>query len=160
VDTGPAQSDYLDKARAVAVSVLIAAGLAAILGSFLDWVTITPPEILPQEEVANTQPFTGIEARDGWWIVCAGGLLIILATALLVRRRSFYAWLGFLTSLFIGTVAIADYRGIADIGSSISRRMNVVGDADPALGLILVAASALVGVVASLAGVAASPGAE
>ena len=136
---------------------MFAGGAAAIIGSLLDWVTITPPPRLPAREVENAQPFTGIETGDGWWVIAGGVLLIAGAFLVVLRRRSGWAWLAFLASVVIGSIAIADYRGIGDLSSSISRRMEIVGEARPAVGITLVAAGALVGLIASVAAVAATP---
>lgn len=147
---------FLDRARGAAAAGLIAAGATGILGSLLDWVTITAPPT-EQGRAEATRPFNGVEATDGWWVIGLSAVLILMAIMLTVRRRSLYAWLGFLVSIVIGGIAIADYRGIGEISSSISQRMDIVGDADPAIGITLVAASALIGVIASLVGVAATP---
>jgi LPXTG-motif cell wall-anchored protein len=107
-----------------------------------------------------SRPFTGLEAGDGWWSVGGGAILVLAAALLYVRRRAVWGWAGLLGSILIGSVGIADYRGIGDLSSSISHRMDIVGQAAPALGLTLVVAAAIVGVVASVAGIAASPRAE
>ncbi len=164
--SGALRDDYFARARRWAVAAMAAAGFVAVIGSVLDWVTITPPPEPPpgidfgaQEIEAQraTEPFTGTEARDGWWTLGAGLVLVVAAGLLLLRGRGAYGWLGLLASIVIGAVAVADYRAIGDLSSGLSRRMDVVGDADPALGITLVAAAALVGLVASGAGIAASP---
>jgi hypothetical protein len=147
---------FLDRARGASAAGLVAAGTAGILGSLLDWVTITAPST-EQGRAEVTLPFNGIEATDGWWVIGLAVILILMAIMLTVRRRSFYAWLAFVASIVMGGIAIADYRGIGELSSSISQRMDIVGDADPAIGITLVAASALIGVIASLVGVAATP---
>ncbi|MGH2730383.1 MAG: hypothetical protein ACRDJI_07200 [Actinomycetota bacterium] len=148
----PPAQDFMERARSVAASVLFAAGLAAILGSVIDWVTIEPPPRLPSDQ--NAEPFTGVEADDGWWVIAAAVLVITSAVLLVLRRRSLYGWLGFAASTVIGSIAVADYRGVEEL----AERMDRVGrDVDPGLGLSLVAAAALVGLLASAAGAAASP---
>jgi energy-converting hydrogenase Eha subunit C len=150
--SGRYEQDFLDRARSVAASVMFAAGLAAIVGSLLDWVTIDPPPRLPPDQ--NADSFTGIEAGDGWWVVLGALSIIAGATLLVLRPRPLYGWLAFLGSTLIGAIAIADYRDVDEL----TERMDRVGrDIDPALGLSLVAAAALVGLIASVAGVAASP---
>lgn len=147
-------TNFLDKARGIAAAGMMAAGGAAILGSLLDWVTIeSPAGFTGQPSI----PFTGIEARDGWYVIIGAAIMIVLAGLLTWRRRGLYAWLGFLDSVVIGIIAIADYRGVNDLTSTISRRMDIIGDAEAGVGLILVAVAALVGVLASLTGVAATP---
>jgi hypothetical protein len=162
---------FFDVARAWASAVMLAAGAAAVIGSTLSWVTITVrPELQPGatfEGEANrperpevTRPFTGLEAGDGWWSVAGGVMLALAAVLLYVRARALWAWLGLLGSMLVGAIGIADYRGIGNLSSSISHRMDIVGQAAPGLGLTLVAAAGIVGVVASVAGIAASPRAD
>ncbi|MGH2755448.1 MAG: hypothetical protein ACRDLB_13595 [Actinomycetota bacterium] len=149
--------DYFDRARVAASAGLIAAGAAAVIGSVLDWVTVTPPERGPASELARAEPFTGIEARDGWYVIGCAAVLIACAFLVVARKKGGFAWLAFAAAFVMGVIAIADYRAIDDITSDISRRMDLVGDAQQAVGLILVLVAAFVGIVASLAGVAATP---
>jgi hypothetical protein len=150
---------------------MLAAGLACTVGSLLDWVTITARPRLQEgatfqgeqnrpEAPRVTRPFSGIEAGDGWWSL-VGGLVLVAAGGLLyARKRASWGWLGMVAAIVVGAVAIADYRGIGDLSSSISHRMNIVGGAEPALGLMLVVAGAIAGVIGAVAGIAASPRAE
>ncbi|MGI8775068.1 MAG: hypothetical protein ACR2KQ_08680 [Actinomycetota bacterium] len=149
--------DYFDKARTVAVAGLIVAALLAILGSLLDWVHITPPNILPPGEAPNVEPFTGVEAQDGLWVISGALILLACGVGLLLRRRGAYALLAFVISVVIGAIAVADYRGLGEVSSAISRRMNIVGDASAGIGLKLVAVSALIGLISSVIGLAATP---
>jgi LPXTG-motif cell wall-anchored protein len=151
----PYEPDFFDKARSVAASLLFAAGITAALGSVLEWVTIEPPDIVPATE--NVDPYTGTEARDGWFTLAGGVVLMGCAALLVLKRRSTWAWIGFLTSIAIGAIAFADYRGVKELDSAIAERMGRVGEIAPALGLTLVAAAALVGLIASIIAVAASP---
>ena len=151
------QGDYFDKARAAASAGLMAAGAAAVVGAVLDWVTIDPPGQGPAAELAKAEPFTGIEARDGWYVIACAGVLIACAFLLVATRKGGFAWLAFTASFVMGVIGIADYRAVGDLTSDISRRMEVVGDAQPAIGLILVLVAAFLGIVSSLAGVAATP---
>lgn len=157
VTDGRHSLDYFDKARIVAVVGLIVAALVATTGSLLDWVHITPPDVLPQNEAANVEPFTGVEAQDGLWVISGALILVACGVGLLLRRRGGYAILAFLTSVVIGAIAVADYRGVGEVSSAIGRRMNIVGDATPAIGLKLVAAAALLGTISSVIGLAATP---
>ena len=136
---------------------MIAGGLAAIVGAFLDWVTLTLPPTVPADQRDRAVPFTGMDTDDGKWVLIGGAVLILCAVMLYIRRRSLWAWLGFLASVIVGTIAIADYRAIGSTTSDLARQMDVVGEPSPALGITLVAAAALIGLIASLAGVAASP---
>ncbi|MDQ3753024.1 MAG: hypothetical protein M3333_09090 [Actinomycetota bacterium] len=156
--------DFFDRVRAVAGTIIMASGAAAILGSALDWVTITPPpKVRPAlrqmdlQGVKASEPFSGIEAGDGWWVLGAGVIMILAAGMLILRRRSFYSWIALLAAMVIGGITFADFRAIGDLSSGLSRRMDIVGLARPSLGITLVAASALVGIVASGAGIAATP---
>ena len=113
------------------------AGVVAIASALMDWVTITPPPVVPPGQEDTIDPFTGIEAGDGWFILAAGILLIATAPLLLVKRRSSWAWLAFAASVVIGGIAFADYRAIGDFHSDLMQRTGVVGDVDPALGITL-----------------------
>ena len=77
-----------------------------------------------------------------------------MALLLVARKRSFYAWLAFLTSMVIGAIAFQSYRGINEL---FFEQMDGVGDPAPALGLMLVVAGGVIGVIAGAAGIAASP---
>ena len=158
--------DFFDRARRFAVAMLLLAGVAAIAGSSLDWVTITaPPPIHPQAdfganqvalEQPRTRPFSGLEAGDGYWVLGGGIVIVIAAGMLLIRPRGRWALLAFLASLIIGAIAFADYRGVGDVSSSILTRMDI-GSARPGVGLTLVAAAGFLGIVGSAAAIAATP---
>ncbi len=149
--------DYFDKARSYCAAVLVAVGAAAVLGSFLDWVTIQPPAVVPADQVDKLEPFNGIEAKDGLIIIGAAVFLIFCTVMLVVRRRVLWAWGAFLASMLIGGIAVADYRGIEQIFYD---EMDRIGDPAPALGLSLVAAAGFIGLIAAAAGVAATPRTE
>jgi hypothetical protein len=150
------RGDYFDRARALAAAVMIAAAAAAIIGSLLNWVTITPPPTEAGRRQAS-EPFSGVEARDGWYVIAAALVLAVSAIGLILRRRSAYAGLAFVAAIVIGAIAFADYRGIGELRSAISERMDIVGDADPAVGLMLVAAGGFLGLVGAVIGIVASP---
>ena len=163
-----AQYDFFEVARKWAAILVIAAGTLAIIGSMLDWVTITVRPTLSQnidfgaerdglEAPEATQPFTGLEAGEGYFVLGAGVVLVACGALLLLRPRARWAWLGLLASVVVGAVAFADFRGIGDLSSSISQRMEIVGRARPALGLTLVAVAAFLGVLGAAGGIAASP---
>jgi hypothetical protein len=152
--------------RTFAVAGLIAAAAAATLGSFLDWVRITQrPELVPGTDFGSTaveappltEPFTGVEAHDGWIVIAASVVLVVAAGLLYSRRKSIYGWLSFAAAVVMGSVVFADYRGISDFSSSISHRMNIVGKAEAGIGLTLVAAAVFMAVISSLVAIAASP---
>ena len=162
----PIVRDYFDKVRSIAAIFLIIAGAAAIVGATLNWVTINEcPRLVPgsnfgDQEVEAPPPcvaFSGTDIADGKIIIAGGTVLVAMAMMLLLRKKSSYAWLAFIASMMIGGIAISDYRGIGDLTSPISQRAKLIGDADPAIGLLLVTAGGLIGLLASVAGVAASP---
>ncbi len=169
-DTGEeaAGLDFFDRARRFAIAILLLAGAAAVVGSFLDWVTITVrPEIDPQadfgsdqdalEEPGPSRPFSGLEAGDGYWALGGGVVIVIAAGLLLIRPRGGWAILAFIASLIIGAIAFADYRGVGDVNSSISTRMEIQAAARPGVGLTLVAVAGFLGIVGSAAAIAATP---
>jgi len=156
--------DFFGRARRFAAIGLVLAGSLAIAGSMLDWVRIVErPELVEGhdfegEEVAApkvSEPFTGLEARDGRYVL-AGGLVLVLASLLLLTRGR-GAGFGVLASIVIGGVTFAAYEGIQDVSSPIARRMDLVGGADAGIGLILAASGAILGMIASMAAIAASP---
>jgi LPXTG-motif cell wall-anchored protein len=159
--------DFFDRARTWAAALMALAGLAAVLGSTLDWVTITlRPELREDtrfedesalEEPKVSDPFTGLDAGDGWWSLAGGVVLVLSALLLLLRKKALWAWVGLLGAVLVGAIALADYRGIGDLSSSLSHRMNIVGGAEPGVGITMVAAAALAGLLGSVGGIAASP---
>ena len=167
----PRARNFFDRARAWAVAVMLAAGVAAVVGSALDWVTISArPQLRagtnfqgaqnrPQQPRVS-EPITGLEAGDGWWSLGGGVVLAAASIALWARRRASWGWLGIVAAVVIGAVAIADYRGVGDLSSNISHRLDIVGGADPGVGLLLVVVAAFAGTIGSVAGIAASPRAE
>lgn len=156
--------DFFDKARIWAGIVVLLAGLVAVLGSVVDWVTVTPPpeppagvdfEEQPFATDESSAPFNGLEAGDGWVTLAAGGFEMAAGLLLIGRRRG--GWLGVLATIPMGAVAISIYKQLGSPTSDLMERTNTVGDADPGLGLTLIAGAALVGLIASVIGVAATP---
>jgi LPXTG-motif cell wall-anchored protein len=133
---------------------MVAAGAAVILGTVLDWVTVTPPPIIPADQIPNTEPFTGLETKSAPYLLIGAGVVILSALLLVARRKSFYGWLGFLASMVLGGIAFQNFRGINELFFD---QMEGVGEPDPALGLLLVVAGAVVGVIAAAAGAAGAP---
>lgn len=151
------RGDYFDRARGLAASLCLAAAAAAIVGALLPWVSITPaPEALPGVRNAS-RPFTGIEARDGWYVIAAAVAIAIAAFISVSTRKRGYVWVSILAAMLIGAIAISDLRAIEDTASGISRRMDIVGDADPAFGLWLVAAAGVIGLLGSVGLLTATP---
>lgn len=159
---GP-QLDFFDRARIWAGVVVLLAGLVAVVGSVVDWVTVTPPPEPPagvdfgNEDFTtdeSSEPFNGLEAGDGWVTLIAGGAEMAAGLLLITRRRG--AWLGVLATIPMGAVAISVYRQLTPT-SELMERTETVGDADPGIGLALIAGAALVGLIASVLGLAATP---
>lgn len=157
------RADTFEKARAAAAALLLSAAIAIISGSFLDWVTITEqPDILPTESTAGpgdeqlTEPFNGMDVGDGKYLITGAVILLAMALLIFVRKKSMYGWIAFLTSFVMGIIGIADYRAIAGETLELSG-IDVIGKIEPALGITLVAAGSLIGLIASLIGVAGSP---
>lgn len=139
---------------------LVFFGLIAAAGATADWVTIDPPPVVPESEVDQTRPFTGIEAGDGWLVVGAAVTFMVAALGLWLRPRRNYAWFAFVAAIAGGSVVVADYRGIGDITSSLSQRVDLVGDASPAIGIALAAAGMIGGLIAAAAALVATPAAQ
>ena len=160
------RSDYFDRARMVSVALLIVAAAVAITGSFLDWVTIgVRPSIDPEADFGGEQieapriraPYSGVDATDGWYVIVGSGVLAATAAALAVAKSRRYAWLAFIAAMFVGAIGFAAYRSVGNLDSSISRRMEIVGDPDPGLGITLVAIGGVLGLLGAVLGVIATP---
>jgi len=156
--------DFFGRARRFAAAGLVLAGLFAIVGSATDWVRIVErPELVEGAEFQDdevqapevSEPFTGLEARDGRYVLGGGVVLVVAALLLVTLRRG--GGLGVISSIVIGGVTFAAWNGISDISSPISQRMDLVGGAAAGIGLVLSAAAAIVGLIASVAAIAASP---
>ncbi len=149
--------DFFDKARLLAGALLFVGAALLIIGPILDWVSIEPPKVVPSSEEANTRPFSGLEAGTGW-VALVAGIAILSNCALLLRLEvSSFAWLSLLAAVVAGGVTMAEYRGLPDINSALSERMEVVGTLSPGAGMILCAAGAVLALIGAAAGVAASP---
>lgn len=152
------RGDYFDRARSAAVAGMIASAAAAILGALLDWVTITDrPPTVPSGQLERAQPVSGIEAGDGWWVIIAAVIILNAALMLWIRRNNAWAWVAFIAAVVIGGIGIGDYRSIANDESGLLQRLELIGVTDHGIGILLVVAGALGGVIFSLIGVAASP---
>ena len=153
--SSPGTGDFFERARAIAASLLFAAGAAAIIGSLLDWVTVetVPPEV-PPEQAHRLPPFTGLELGDGWVVLVAGVVILLAAFLVVMKGTSGVAWLAFLASVVIGGVAISDYRGIDEVHLDME---GIGSGARPGLGLTLVVAAGIIGLIASVGAIAASP---
>ena len=138
----------------MSAAFLVAAGAAVILGTVLNWVTIEQPPILPVDQVDNAQPFSGLETRSAPFLLIAAGAVILLALLLVMRRKAIYAWGAFVATIVIGAIAFQNYRGINEL---FYEQMNGVGEPDPALGLMLVAAGGVIGLIASAGAISSIP---
>src|SRR5687767_12453800 len=107
--------DFFDQMRMVAATILFLAGVVAIVGTLLDWVTIQSPERVPANQADALAAFTGIETSDGRLIAVGGVVLIVSAILLALRKRAGHAWAAFIASVIMGAIAIADYRDITGV---------------------------------------------
>lgn len=155
----PPTRDIFDNARITASILITLAGVAAIVGSVMNWVSFTLPETgrgAPHHQ-GPSAPVGGLDVRDGNVVIVAGVVLLVAALLLFVSSKGRWALLGLLAAMVIGAVAIADYRGLDDVSSVLSRKLDVVGEAHAAAGLVLVGIAAVVGLLASVLGLAATP---
>jgi hypothetical protein len=157
--------DFFDRARRVAVALLLAAGAAAVIGSALDWAVLERcPEIVPGSTFEEDQleepppcPVRGTDTTEGKAVVVAGFVTLAAAILLTIKVRNSFAWLALLSSAITGSFAVAAYRGIGDANSSISRRLGLIDAYEPGIGLTLVAVAGILGVLAAAGGIAATP---
>jgi hypothetical protein len=165
-----ASPSFFDRARLFAAAGIVLAGLCAIGGSFLDWAVISEREVAANVnfgedagdiEPGQGEPFKGVDDRDGKLTLVGGAGLIAAAVALVVRKSTGFAWIAFWVSLAIGGIAFADYRTVTpdehDAPHGILLRHEVGAEASPGVGLTLVAAAGMLGIISAVGGVAATP---
>lgn len=66
--------------RSIHVWFVLGAGVAAVIGSFLPWASISAP-------IVGTMSVSGVDGTDGW-ITAGLGLLVILYGSLILRGRN------------------------------------------------------------------------
>lgn len=164
------ESDFFQRARRFAGALLLIAAALAIVGSLLDWIVLGAPEVPPGAEpvpethpaLREVDPLSGVELGDGRWTLGAGVVLALCALLLIVRPASRYAWLALVAAIVIGGVSFSAYRSLG-VGEFVvplpgeDRDLFVFREGRAALGLILVTASAFVGLLGSVAAIVASP---
>ena len=156
--------DYFERARAISIALLVLAGALAIAGSFMDWTTkgTVPKELrlqsgFPVIQDLLSDPVTGFDAGDGKVVIAAAVFVLVAAMLLAVTRQGRYGLLAVLASVVTGAVAIAAYRSLGDTTSDFFRKLDLAGEIDPGIGLILVAIAGLLGVLAGSLGMISSP---
>ena len=156
--------DFFARARLVSVAVLLLVGVVSVIGGVLDWATIDPcPEIVPGSTFDESElddplcPVRGIDTTEGKVVIVAGFVILAAAILLILRSKASFGWLALVSSIIAGSSAISAYRGIGDVDSSISRRFGLIDSYDPGVGLTVVAAAAVLGVIAAVVGIAATP---
>lgn len=151
--------DYFDRARRFAVVLLVLAGAALITGTFLPWTTegTLPPqaELPPGDRLSD--PLAGFSAGEGKVVVGAAVVILVAAGLLALARDRRYGYLALAASIVAGGVSFSFYGAVDDATSDMHRRFEIVGEIDPGAGLTLVVIGALVGIVAAVLGVVASP---
>lgn len=146
--------DTFDNARSIAAAGMVIAGAATIVGTLIDWVTVTPPVLIPINQVPQAEPYTGLETKSGPFLLIAAGILILSALMLVIRRRPLYAWIGFLSAIVIGGIGFQNYRGLEELFFD---QMDGIGTPQAGLGLRLVVAGGIVGLIAVAGGLAGTP---
>lgn len=147
--------DYFERARTWAATGIFVAAALVILGSFLDWVEVDAlPPTIPADQAARAEPFNGFDIGDGYWTAGAGLVLLVAAVLIVVRPASRYPWWAFVASVVAGGIAISDYRGIEQVFTDWG---GIGNGPSPGIGLMLVAAGALLGLISSVAAIAATP---
>lgn len=147
--------DYFETARAWASTGLVIAGALLLSGSFLDWVIVdTLPETIPADQARFAEPFNGFDVSDGYVTAGVGLVLAFCATMIMLKAKSSYGWLAFFAAMVAGAVAISDYR---DIGGLFEQFGGIGRGISPGIGITIVAAGSLLGLVSAVASIAASP---
>jgi hypothetical protein len=152
--SGPPR-DFFERALMWAATGLFIAGALLATGSFLDWVSIEQlPDVIPANQAARADPFNGLEVGDGYWTLIAGGVLAVCAVLLVLRGSGTSARVAFVASIVGGAVAISDYRAIDRLFEEVE---GIGVGITPGLGLTLASAGALLGLISSVAAIAATP---
>lgn len=148
-----AERDFFDTARAAVSGGLFLAGALAIIASLLDWVRFTLDPGITSVNRDASPPISGLDVgHDGTVVLIAGLVILACAFLLVLRGRAGYAGLALVASIVIGAIAISDYKGVADLAPNVR-----VGQPGVGLGLVLAVAAGLLGVLAAVAGIAATP---
>ena len=93
--------------KPIAPWFVLGAGIAAVIGSFLPWVTVSAPFI-------GTMSASGVDISDGWFTAGAG-LLLVLYGALSLRGQSINIAVPLLAGFAaLGLIALGAWR-VADI---------------------------------------------
>ena len=143
--------EVFESARVWVSGALFLAGSMAIIGSLLDWVTfVIDDERVLELGARPSSPVSGFDVGDGRWAAAAGVAIIVAAFLLVIRGRG--AGLSLLASIVAGAVAIADYRDLTNLTADLAS-----GEPQAGIGLTLVVAAAILGLLASVAGIAATP---
>lgn len=138
-----------------AATGLFIAGSLLATGSFLDWVSIEQlPDVIPANQAPRADPFNGLDIGDGYWTLLSGVVLAACAVLLVLRSSGRGARVAFVASIVGGAVAISDYRAIDRLFEEVE---GIGVGITPGLGLSLAAAGALLGLISSVAGIAATP---
>ena len=150
--------DFLERARVWSATGMFIAAALLVAGSFLDWISIAQlPEHIPSNQAHRAPPFNGFDVGDGFTICVAAIVVAVCAMLLVLKAKGGYAWTGLVASIVAGGIAISDYRGI----DALFVELEGIGrGVDPGVGLTLVAGGAFLGLIAAVAGVAATPSAR
>ena len=147
--------DFLDRARVWSATGMFIAAALLVAGSFLDWVSIAQlPERIPADQAHRAPPFNGFDVGDGYAICIAALVVAGCAVLLVIKTKGGYAWSALVASIVAGGVAISDYRGVDRMFVDLE---GIGRGVDPGMGLTLVAAGAFLGLIAAVAGIAATP---
>jgi hypothetical protein len=147
--------EFFDRAREWVSGGLFLAGALAIVGSLLDWVTFTvTDQAVPG--VRPSDPLSGLDVGDGGVVIAAAVIVILSAFLLVLRQRAGHAGIAMLASIVIGAIGVSDYRDIGEV----SAEVELIGVPHVGIGLTLVVAASILGLLASIAGVAATPRSE
>jgi hypothetical protein len=150
----PPAREFFDRAREWVSGALFLAGALAIVSSMLDWVTYKlGPGPTPGITFRVSEPRSGLDVGDGRWVLGAGIVIIVAAFLLVLRQKAGYAGLAMLASIVIGAIGVSDYRGIGEV----TKEVDLVGVPHVGIGLTLAVAAAVLGLLASIAGIAATP---
>ena len=147
--------NFLERARVWSATGMFIAAALLVAGSQLDWVSIAQlPERIPANQAHRAPPFNGFDVGDGYTICIAAAVIAGCAMLLVLRAKGAFAWIALVASIVAGGIAISDYRGVDQVFEDLE---GIGLGVDPGAGLTLVAVGAFLGLIASVAGIAATP---
>jgi hypothetical protein len=127
---------------------VIGGGAAAVVGSFLPWITITAAFVGTISRSGTDGNFTRGELSDGWIVVALG--LAVVGLGILLVRGYRLAWTASLVSLALFGLAVFELLNVMDRLSDPAFESEMVANASIGPGLWLVLAAGIAAAIGAL----------